>query len=133
VAAIEAAVAQAAASASASAPTAAAPAAVRRTIVDEGTELKGSLTSSCPVVVMGRLEGDVTAPALEVAVGGAVSGKVKVNELRSAGELAGEVDADRVRISGTVKDRTVVRAQSLEVALRRDDGKIEVVFGSGKP
>src|SRR5688572_13021964 len=96
VAAIEAAVAQAAASASA--PTAAAPAAVRRTIVDEGTELKGSLTSSCPVVVMGRLEGDVTAPALEVAVGGAVSGKVKVNELRSAGELAGEVDADRVRI-----------------------------------
>ena len=49
----------------------------KRTLIDEGTELKGSVKSSCPVVVMGRVEGDVSGPSVEIAERGTVIGKVK--------------------------------------------------------
>ena len=58
-----------------------------------------------------------------------VAGVVKVKELRSAGELAGEVEADTVQISGRVRDRTVIRARSLEVSLSATKGGMQVVFG----
>ncbi len=101
----------------------------RKTLVEEGTQFKGSLSSNCPIEVKGRIEGDVTAPALSVAVGGAVHGKVKVGEIRSQGELAGEFDADVVQLSGTVKDNTVIRAKSLEVKLSSPNSKMQVIFG----
>jgi cytoskeletal protein CcmA (bactofilin family) len=101
----------------------------RKTLVEEGTQFKGSLSSNCPIEVKGRIEGDVTAPALTVAVGGAVHGKVKVGEIRSQGELAGEFDADVVQLSGTIKDNTVIRAKSLEVKLSSPNSKMQVIFG----
>jgi cytoskeletal protein CcmA (bactofilin family) len=101
----------------------------KKTLVEEGTQFKGSLSSSCPIVVRGKIEGDVTAPSLQVSATGAVHGKVKVGEIQSQGELAGEVDADIVQLSGTVKDKTVVRAKSLEVKLTPATGKMQVVFG----
>jgi cytoskeletal protein CcmA (bactofilin family) len=101
----------------------------RKTLVEEGTHFKGSLSSNCPIEVKGRIEGDVTAPALAVSTSGAVHGKVKVGEIRSSGELAGEFDADVVQLSGTVKDNTIIRAKSLEVKLNPVEGKMQVVFG----
>jgi cytoskeletal protein CcmA (bactofilin family) len=101
----------------------------RKTLVEEGTQFKGSLTSSCPIEVKGRVEGDLTAPALLVSASGAVHGKVKVGEMRSHGELAGEFDADMVQLSGTIKDNTVIRAKSLEVKLVPANGKMQVIFG----
>ena len=101
----------------------------RKTLVEEGTQFKGSLSSNCPIEVKGRIEGDVTAPALSVALGGAVHGKVKVGEIRSQGELAGEFDADVVVLSGTIKDNTVIRAKSLEVKLASANSKMQVIFG----
>src|SRR5450432_2272287 len=101
----------------------------RKTLVEEGTQFKGSLSSNCPIEVKGRIEGDVTAPALSVALGGAVHGKVKVGEIRSQGELAGEFDADIVVLSGTIKDNTVIRAKSLEVKLTSANSKMQVIFG----
>src|ERR1700722_12121715 len=101
----------------------------RKTLVEEGTQFKGSLSSNCPVVVKGRIEGDVQAPSLTVSVSGAVHGKVKVDELRSQGEIAGEFDAELVQLSGVVKDNTIVRAKSLEVKLQPANGKMQVVFG----
>ena len=71
----------------------------------------------------------MNAPALSVAPGGAVHGKVKVGEIRSQGELAGEFDADTVQLSGTVKDNTVIRAKSLEVKLNSANSKMQVIFG----
>jgi hypothetical protein len=68
-------------------------------------------------------------PSVEVTETGVLSGKAKVTELRSRGELAGEFDADRVELSGRVRDKSVIRAQSLEVTLQRTDGRIEMVFG----
>jgi cytoskeletal protein CcmA (bactofilin family) len=101
----------------------------RKTLVEEGTQFKGSLSSDCPIEVKGRIEGDVTAPALSVSASGAVHGHVKVGEMRSEGELAGEFDADVVQLSGTVKDNTVIRARSLEVKLASATGKLQVIFG----
>ena len=53
----------------------------RKTLVEEGTQFKGSMSSDCPIEVKGRIEGDLTAPALSVSVSGAVHGKVKVGEI----------------------------------------------------
>src|SRR5262249_1033970 len=58
-----------------------------------------------------------------------VRGKVKVSQLHSEGEIAGEFDADEVRLSGSVKDNTVIRAKSLEVKLAAEGGKMQVMFG----
>jgi cytoskeletal protein CcmA (bactofilin family) len=102
----------------------------KRTLVEEGTELKGSLTSSCPVLVRGRIEGDVKAPALTVSPTGAVHGRAQVGELQAEGELSGEFDADMVQLSGKVQDRTVIRAKTLSVQLSAEQGKLQVVFGA---
>jgi cytoskeletal protein CcmA (bactofilin family) len=101
----------------------------KKTLIEEGTELKGTLTSTCPIVVQGRVEGEMTGPSVEVTATGVLSGKAKVTELRSKGEIAGEFDAKVVELSGRVRDKTIIRAESLEVSLRRDDGRIEMVFG----
>ncbi len=101
----------------------------KRTLVEEGTELKGSLTSTCPVLVRGRIDGDVMAPALTVSPSGAVHGKARVGELKAEGEISGEFDADVVQLSGKVQDRTVIRTKTLSVQLAAESGKLQVVFG----
>ena len=102
----------------------------KKTLVEEGTEFKGSLTSKCPVEVRGRIDGDLNAPSLHVSNSGAVSGKVYVGQLVSQGEIAGEFDADSIQLSGTVKDNTVIRAKTLEVRLSPPSGnKMQVIFG----
>jgi hypothetical protein len=58
-----------------------------------------------------------------------LSGKAKVTELRSRGELSGEFDAEVVELSGRVRDKTVIRAKSLEVSLQRAEGGLQMVFG----
>jgi cytoskeletal protein CcmA (bactofilin family) len=101
----------------------------RRTLVEEGTQLKGSLTSTCPVLVRGKIDGDVAAPALTVSPSGAINGKARVGELQAEGELSGEFDADVVQLSGKVLDRTVIRAKTLSVQLASENGRLQVVFG----
>ena len=65
----------------------------RRTLVEEETEFKGTMTSKCPIAVMGRVDGEIEAPSMHVSPSGSVAGTVKVGELHSEGELAGEIDA----------------------------------------
>ncbi len=101
----------------------------KRTLVEEGTSFKGSMTSTCPVLVKGGIEGDIQAPSLTVAGTGIVSGKVKAGELKSEGSIAGEFDVDKIQLSGSVKDNTIIRAKSLEVKLSSATGKMQVVFG----
>jgi cytoskeletal protein CcmA (bactofilin family) len=101
----------------------------KRTLVEEGTTFKGSLTSTCPILVKGTINGDLEAPSLTVATTGSVSGKVKAGELKSEGELSGEFDVDKVVLSGSVKDNTVIRAKALEVKLSVTGAKMQVVFG----
>jgi cytoskeletal protein CcmA (bactofilin family) len=101
----------------------------KRTLVEEGTTFKGSLSSTCPIFVKGGVEGDIQAPSLTVATSGTVSGKVKAGELKSDGAIAGEFDVDKVQLSGSVKDNTVIKAKSLEVKLTVSNAKMQVVFG----
>jgi cytoskeletal protein CcmA (bactofilin family) len=91
----------------------------KKTIIEEGTEFKGSLAASCPILARGRIEGDIAGPALEVTDTGVVNGQVKVTELRSRGELAGRFDAEEVMLSGRVRDDTVIIAKALEVTPAR--------------
>jgi cytoskeletal protein CcmA (bactofilin family) len=101
----------------------------KHTLVEEGTEFKGTMSSNCPIVVMGKVEGDVAGPEIHVSPTGVIAGNVKVKELRSDGEVAGEVEAETVRISGKVRDKTVIRARTLEVSLATTKGGMQVVFG----
>jgi cytoskeletal protein CcmA (bactofilin family) len=101
----------------------------KHTLVEEGTEFTGTLSSKCPIVVMGKVEGEVSGPVIHVTPSGVVAGNVKVKDLRSEGELAGEVQAETVRIAGRVRDHTVIKAKSLEVSLSVTKGGMEVVFG----
>jgi cytoskeletal protein CcmA (bactofilin family) len=101
----------------------------KRTLVEEGTTFKGSLSSTCPIFVKGGVEGDIQAPSLTVAASGTVSGKVKAGELKSEGAIAGDFDVEKVQLSGSVKDNTVIRAKSLEVKLTTTSSKMQVVFG----
>jgi cytoskeletal protein CcmA (bactofilin family) len=101
----------------------------KHTLVEEGTDFKGTLSSKCPIVVMGKVEGEVTGPVIHVTPTGVVAGNVKVKELRSEGELAGEVEAEAVRIAGRVRDKTVIRARTLQVSLQATGPGMEVVFG----
>lgn len=100
----------------------------KRTVVEEGTHFTGNLTSTCPIDVRGRVEGDVQAPSLTVSARGAVHGHAKVGSVHSEGELSGEFEAETVELSGTVKDKTVIRARSLEVRLSSTKGQ-QVIFG----
>ncbi len=101
----------------------------KRTLVEEGTTFKGTLTSTCPIMVKGGIEGDIQAPALTVAPSGTVSGKVKAGELKSEGVIAGDFDVEKIQLSGQVKDNTVLKAKSLEVKLTAANSKMQVVFG----
>jgi len=99
----------------------------KHTLVEEGTELIGTIKSSVPIVVMGKIEGEISGPEIQVTPNGVVAGNVKVQRLHSEGEIAGSVEADAVRISGRVRDKTVIRAKSLEVTLSSKG--MEVQFG----
>src|SRR6188768_1285104 len=97
----------------------------KQTLVEEGTELKGTLKSSCQVVVNGTIDGQISAPSLVVSTTGILLGTVKANTLRSEGTLAGDIDADDVYLSGTVRSNTMIRARKLEVKLAPEKGKLE--------
>jgi cytoskeletal protein CcmA (bactofilin family) len=99
------------------------------TVVEEGTEFRGTLTSSCPIDVRGRVEGELQTPALTVSASGAVHGRAKVGEVRSLGEISGEFDADKIELGGVVRDNTVIRARSLDVKIASERGKLQIIFG----
>jgi cytoskeletal protein CcmA (bactofilin family) len=103
---------------------------LKQTTVEEGTQFKGTLQSTCRVVVRGSVEGELQAPAVVVAETGSVTGNVKAQSLHSSGVLAGRIDVEDLVLSGSVHNDTVIRARSLEVKLHQPDaGKIEVKFG----
>jgi cytoskeletal protein CcmA (bactofilin family) len=101
----------------------------KKTLIEEGTHFKGAFSSSCPALVKGKIEGEITAPSLTVSSTGAVHGKVTAGKIQSEGELSGELDADTVQLSGIVKDKTVVRAKSFDIKLSSANGKTQLVFG----
>jgi cytoskeletal protein CcmA (bactofilin family) len=101
----------------------------KQTLVEEGTEFKGTLKSSCPIVVNGIIDGEVDAPEITVTRSGAVLGTLKATRVRSQGTLSGKVEAADVFLSGAVKSNTSIKAKRLEVKVGSEKGQIEVTFG----
>ena len=101
----------------------------KRTLVEDGTKFKGSLTSTCPVLVQGSIEGDVEGPSVTVSATGAVSGKIITGALKSDGRIAGDFDVESATLAGTVDKDTVIRASSLDVKLTAATGKLQLTFG----
>jgi len=102
----------------------------KQTIIENGTEVDGAIRSDCEITLSGRIKGQVTAPALTVTPSGSVQGQIKVSRLRAQGEIAGEIEAEAVVLSGRVNDQTVIRAKTLEVTLTQAQGGIQVTFGN---
>jgi cytoskeletal protein CcmA (bactofilin family) len=102
----------------------------RATLVEEGTEFKGELTSNCPLVIRGKVEGSIKAPAITIARSGTLIGTAKIGQLLSEGELSGEFEAEAVRLAGRIGNNTTIRARSLEAKLAaKDKGGLQVTFG----
>jgi cytoskeletal protein CcmA (bactofilin family) len=103
--------------------------AAKQTLIEEGTEFKGTLKSSCPVVVNGSIDGEIEAPEITITRSGTVAGTLKAKRVRSQGTLSGNVDAGDVFLSGSVRSNTVIKAKSLEVKLGSERAQLEVTFG----
>lgn len=101
----------------------------KQTLIEEGTEFKGTLKSSCPVVINGAIDGEVDAPEITVARAGTVAGSLKATKVRSQGTLSGKVEASDVFLSGVVRSNTSIKAKRLEVKLGSEQAQIEVNFG----
>lgn len=102
----------------------------KRTLIEEGTRFKGSLSSTCPIVVQGSVEGDVDGPAVTVSATGTVSGVVVAGTLKSEGRIAGDFDVESAQLAGTVEKDTVIRANSLDLKLTVTTGKAQLTFGA---
>ena len=102
----------------------------KQTIVEDGTEFDGSVKSKCPIMVSGKIKGEVSAPSLIITPTGSVHGQVRVSQLKSQGEIAGNIEAESVELSGRVNDQTTIRATSLEVMLNQPGSKLQVTFGN---
>jgi cytoskeletal protein CcmA (bactofilin family) len=102
----------------------------RRTLIEEGTRFKGSLSSTCPVVVQGIVEGDVDGPSVTVSATGSLAGVVVTGQLKSDGNIAGDFDVESAQLAGTVAKDTVIRANTLDVKLNVTTGKAQLTFGT---
>ena len=103
---------------------------MNETIIAEGTVMKGSIASECPITVSGKVEGDLAAPALTITPQGSVHGQVLVEKLVSQGEISGDIEAKEVNLSGKVRDKTAIKARTLEVKLdAQDPDRLTVTFG----
>jgi cytoskeletal protein CcmA (bactofilin family) len=101
----------------------------KQTLIEQGTEFKGTMKSTVPVVVNGRIEGDLSAPELDVTATGVVQGNIKADRLSSRGTLAGNIDAGDLFLSGSISSKTVIKAKNLEVKLAPEQGRMELTIG----
>lgn len=104
----------------------------QQTLVDVGTTLKGAISSTCPVLVKGTIEGDLEVPDLTVSAGGSVQGAVVAKRVYSQGTVAGSLKADEVVLSGAVLANTVIEAGRLEIALDGKGKALQLTFGEGE-
>ena len=98
------------------------------TIVAEGSYFRGDFISACPIVVYGRIEGDMRAPAVTVTNSGALHGKIEAQTISSSGSVAGVLEADAIELSGAIARDTIVRAQRLNLDVESTSGRIELAF-----
>ncbi|MDP2084506.1 MAG: polymer-forming cytoskeletal protein [Gemmobacter sp.] len=70
-------------------------------IIAEDLILEGSLRSTSPVTVFGRVKGRIDAPHVTIAPGGTLQGDGAMGVLDLAGEVRGDVVAGTLRLAAT--------------------------------
>jgi cytoskeletal protein CcmA (bactofilin family) len=103
---------------------------LKRTLVEEGTKFKGSLTSTCPIVVQGAVEGEIEGPAVTVTATGTLAGKITSGALKSDGKISGKFDVETAELAGSVEKDTVLSASSLSLKLTMTNGKLQLAFAT---
>ena len=95
----------------------------KRTLVEDGTQFKGSLTSTCPIVVKGRIDGEVEAPSLVVSTTGAVHGRARVGEVRVPVEelKVADLGLDAAQVGAAGAGQEII---AVEEAPAREAGEI---------
>ena len=101
----------------------------KKTLVEEGTEFSGKLKAKCRVVVKGEIDGELEAPAVDVADTGSVTGTLKAQRVTSHGAIKGTVEVDDITLAGKVHSDTTIRAKTLEVKPAMQAGELQVTFG----
>ena len=99
------------------------------TVVQEGTDFRGDFNSTCPIVVNGRIEGGVKAPAVTITDSGMLQGTVEAKTIACRGSVSGVLEADAIELSGDIAQTTIVRAQRLRLDIESTSGRIELAFG----
>jgi len=84
----------------AASPVATTPAPTRATptTISANTEMKGSIVTTDSVEIAGKLEGDIHAKAITVAVGGMVKGDLIADVVMVYGQVEGRLQAQDVRL-----------------------------------
>ena len=78
-----------------------AKAGARRSVLAADLTIDGDVTSTGPVEVQGRISGQVTAPDILIASGGAIEGSAIANDLSVQGHISGCVDARNVSLAAS--------------------------------
>jgi cytoskeletal protein CcmA (bactofilin family) len=89
-----------------------------RTVIAEGTHVRGDLASAGPVEIRGTLEGDIqTSAHCVVREGARVLGNIEAAALLVAGEVeAGVLRAEKVEVRASAKVIATIRARVVSIA-----------------
>lgn len=87
----------------------------RRSVVHEGTTLKGDWSSEGIVDFGGTLIGDLTAEALVLTKSGKVQGNVRAHTVTVEGEIDGTISAIHVAIKAQAQVNADIAAEQISV------------------
>jgi len=89
-----------------------------RTVIAQGTHVRGDVASTVPVEIRGTLEGDIqTSAHCVVREGARVLGNIEAAALLVAGEVeAGVLRADKVEVRASAKVVATIRARVVAIA-----------------
>jgi len=88
------------------------------TVIGKGIKIKGEITGSAPIEVIGELEGTAgTEGVLRVREGGQVEGEVAAREVHVDGKMQGQITAEeRIVLSGTSRVQGDLITKKLAIA-----------------
>ena len=88
------------------------------TVIGKGIKIKGEITGSAPIEVIGTLEGTAgTEGTLRVREGGQVEGEVAAREVHIDGRLQGQVKAEeRIVLNATSRVQGDLESKKLAIA-----------------
>ena len=97
--------------------------------VSEDVRITGSISSSKPIMMLGRLDGNVEAKSIHVTATGVVNGDIKADDLKIDGTVIGTIIAAQVHVTASAEIKGKIRCNGITI----DKGaNIEAQFTRGK-